>query len=187
MLESVLLIVDRLISLVKTREEANKAYLKDIVEPLMEQTDKAYSDMVKFFQETRSALKAASESKDIPKMKTILLELSLRRTDFKAARDKIATLAEVYRKHCDDPAMQMFFDDISKLFAPYYGYPSIAQKIIDAFERLTLKMWDDDIEGVERLLAESEQLTSYAWKTICREYAELKIVLGTPLQIRSSH
>src|SRR5947199_9049652 len=89
MFDSALLLIDRLITLVRTRDENKRNLFKDVIEPFFQEVQKAYEDYSRFIQEVNSLLNhslTANEQEYIGQ----------RRYECKALRMKLRVLASVY-------------------------------------------------------------------------------------------
>jgi hypothetical protein len=207
--ESLLLLVDRMISLVKTREENNRKTFELLIEHTFQETEKAFDDYRKYLDSVRTVVtsKVKLKQKDVDR-------IAVQRRDLSHLRDKLRTLSNLYSESSSDTKIREFFETVLVLFSPperssFGGLvntsPDPKERRLNASEAFVfgvemfqasqmgwlLRRLQDalQLEGDEaniekariaKLVHESDAESELIWKKLITLYGELRLKLMMP-------
>jgi hypothetical protein len=113
MFQPLIAIIDRLIALVRTREENRRRLFQDLIEPLFQEVQRTFDDYVKYLQEARVMMTA-----EAPLTDEQVERIRSRRAEQAMVRTKIRKLAAAYGSATRDETVRAYFTSIECLFDP---------------------------------------------------------------------
>jgi len=194
MIDSILAIIDRLISLKEYRNKRLNKLFDDLFEPVFEELLVIHRDYLIMFEETSQLLpldenlnlKAPGSREFNQRMHKAAEYLGKRRIEFEPVRDKLRALAKSM-KSTDLPAEERAFVESVYLYFP--SIDSIVRKSASRELQETIRYHSNEKQadnpedywlpnhtheiqaGIENLLDELK----YKWSDVCEAYVRLKI------------
>jgi hypothetical protein len=143
--EPLLVIIDRLIAFVRTKEDNRRKFFADFIETLFQETQKAFEDYVKYLHELRVLMlaEAALTDEQVDKIRS-------RREEQAVLRSKLRELAAVYGEETSEEGVQQYFACVESLFAP-------SDELVDGSRRF---FWPNELVG-ETLFLSDETYNSF--------------------------
>jgi hypothetical protein len=197
---SLLLLIDRGISLIKQRETRNQAIVKEIIEPMFGDLQGVHNDYILLFQKLIDGI---SNERSEEKVRAAARTFSQERVQYLALRQKLRVLAESYKSSLGrDPLLNEFFSAVTYVV----GLPgqmsislilevllhSVLQQegafVSDAdlsVARLdtvppSLILAPDSMNRIIRNAIEMQRRTEQSWEQACEHYAAIKVSYSVP-------
>jgi hypothetical protein len=184
MLNDVLSIIDRLISLRKYRNERFRAKFKELCDPIFHDLLLVHTDYVKMFEGIYVKIRKAFEQEPFSQVIEILRE---RRVELEAVREKLSMLArELSTDASKEPAeVQRFFFAVSQ-------YLNLETSLLPACTRSTrasILLWRlesigpdwgtelswDEMSEWKKAIEDSLSCIREDWSRVCEAYAQLTV------------
>jgi hypothetical protein len=167
-------IVDRLITAIKAREESRQRLINDIVAPYFDQLEGAYSA---YLATLRKAKKMLESGQAFP---VVYSEIeSLRGADL-ILRDKVREMADAYEGELSYPDVKAFFGDASCLFGYWSGYHNSGTlRVMTALQEPGTYSPEFVTKSINMVIEFSEQ----RWRELARQYALIRAKYLQPIAV----
>jgi hypothetical protein len=168
-------IVDRLISVVKTRQESRQLLLNDIIEPYFAELQTAYSAYLATLRKAKQMLEKAQP------FPVVYRKVERLRAEDLILRDKVRQMAEAYEGVLPDTDVLDFFRNARCLFGYWSGYHSSGTlRVLTALKDSDGKYSHDFvIQSIGWVIDAAED----SWRELSRQYALIRAKYSQPIGI----
>jgi hypothetical protein len=180
MLNDVLSVIDRLISLRKYRNERFRAKCRELCDPIFHDLLLVHTDYVKMFEDIQVRIRRSSDQKHFSKAVEILRE---QRLEFEAVREKLKAIAGTLSSKADNQPEEVntFINVVSFYFqwGPLFINVTPSYALMDRLE-IVIKdagpeFSSEEMDSMRKIVEDALSGIRQSWSRVCEAYAALTV------------